>query len=554
MALNRKPKAAKPADCSVVSHPAPIGGVNARDGLANMPETDAVELVNWIPDSGGVRCRKGFREWATNLPSEVQSVMAYFSPATTYPAGTFLTSPTTMPGKLFAATKEGIYDITTSTDAPAASKLLAGSAYSGWFSSTMLTNTAGSFLLACSEDDGYLTYDGSTWLSVTMGAGATQIAGVDPSTFVHVLNWKRRAWFVQKNSTKAWYLPVDQLYGTAVAFDFGPLFKNGGHLSYLANWSIDAGEGIDDFLVAVSSNGDVAVYKGTDPSSGSTFGLVGMWTVGQIPVGRRAYAQYGGDLVLTSADGVFPISFVTRGGAQLLVASSSEYSSYIRAKLGPQIRKSFTYRGWDMFLHPSERLLLINIPDETQKGSQWAMNTTLNRWCRLQDIPVTCFGATGGYSFSGTADGRVLLLFSSFYDNVPYGESEGDPIYGIVQPAFSSFGTPAMSKLLTMLQLHFVGAAEPGVAVSVATDYGGVSFYTYPRVSVDGSSLWGTGRFDSAIWSAEGGRAFSGWIGVGAEGAALSPVVQTACVGDVILSSIDYQFRVLNQFGQRSQG
>lgn len=541
-------KKLRPAKVQVVTKAAPQGGINARDGLAAMAETDAVDLRNWIPDAGGVRCRKGWREWAKNLPSAVQSILTYFSPTTTYPTGTFLTAPTTMPGKLFAATKEGIYDITTATDAPVLSRSLANSALSGWFSSTMLTNVAGSFLLACSEDDGYFTYDGTNWLKVTAGAGATQISGADPATFVHVLNWKRRAWFVQKNTTKAWYLPTDQLYGNVTAFDFGPVFKQGGHLSYLANWTIDAGEGIDDFLVAVSSNGDVAVYKGTDPAGSGTFGLVGTWSVGQIPVGRRAYTQYGGDLLITSADGVMPISFVTRGGAQLLVASSSEYSSLIRAKIGPQLRASFTTRGWDMFVHPGERLMLISVPTDYQKDTQWAMNTTLNRWTMFQEIPATCFGATGGYAFTGTNDGRVTLLFSSFYDAVPYGTDEGSAIYGLIQPAFNSFSTPALDKVFTMIQPHFIGASQPGVVAQVSVNYTTTDLLQYPRYDVTNTSLWGSARWDFARWSAVGGRSFADWIGVGAVGASGAALLQTACVGDTVLASIDYQYLIGGPF------
>ena len=96
----------------VITRPAPIGGLNVRDGLAGMPDEDAVQLINWIPDSYGVRCRKGYREWATNLPGDsVQSIVAYFDASTAFPTGEYLEAPTEMPGTLFAATPDGIYDL-----------------------------------------------------------------------------------------------------------------------------------------------------------------------------------------------------------------------------------------------------------------------------------------------------------------------------------------------------------------------------------------------------------------------------------------------------------
>ena len=530
----------------VVARPAPIGGLNARDSLANMSEMDAVRLINWVPDSGGVRCRKGYREWAINFTGAVKSVFPYYSPTSGYPTGAFLTNPTTMPGTLFAATDNGIYDITSETSAPALSRALGGLTNSGWLSSTMLSNGAGSFLLVASEADGYFHYDGTVWTTVTMGAGAGQISGVNPNTFCHVNMWKRRAWFVQKNTMKAWYLPVDSIAGAASAIDFGPLFKKGGHLAYTANWTIDAGEGIDDFLVGVSSNGEIAVYKGSDPASASTFALVGTWQIGQIPTGRRGYCQYGGDLVLLGADGIYPISYVTRGGAGLLQASGQEYSSKIRALIGPALKQSFTEFGWDMLLHPTERLLVVNVPNvRGYKNAQFAMSTTLNQWAIFQDVPMQCFGSTGGYSFAGTPDGKVLLLYVDALDAVEFADrSSGNFIYGVVIPAFSNFKAPAQDKMFVMLRAHFLSSGTVGLDVSIAVNYALPDIQLYPSGGVDRSSRFDSARFNQNVWSGLNGIRSSEWVGVGAVGSVGAAVLQTAAIGDSVLSAIDYMYQV----------
>ena len=44
------------------SVPAPIGGWNARDSLANMSPTDAVEMVNFYPTPTDVTMRKGWTQ------------------------------------------------------------------------------------------------------------------------------------------------------------------------------------------------------------------------------------------------------------------------------------------------------------------------------------------------------------------------------------------------------------------------------------------------------------------------------------------------------------
>lgn len=538
---NRIIKRAFRASNVVKTFPAPVGGLNAWDPLAAMPPTDAISLINWIPDSFGVRARKGYKEWAINIPGalSVESIFPYFSSATAFAGGAFLTDPTTMPGKLFASTKDGIYDITDTTDAPALSQALSGASYAGWFSTAILTNIAGSYLLACSESDGYFQYNGTAWTKIT-----TEVTGVAAEDLVHVLLFKKRAWFVERDSTRAWYLAADAIQGAATVFDFGAQFKHGGHLSYLANWTIDAGEGIDDYLVAVSSNGDVVLYKGSDPASASTFGMVGSWFIGQIPVGRRAYTQYGGDLILLSAEGVFPLSFVTRGGATSLQASGKEYSSKIRSLIGADLRASFTERGWQMVVHPSERLLIVNTPDYgANRNSQYAMSTSLNEWCQFRNVPSYCMGSTAGYTFAGTSDGRVLLLFSSKYDAVPWGASTGTKISGIAHPAFSDFGAPVSQKQFVMVRPSFVSEEAPSVLMSMSVDFNPVdptgtpTFSSTPEGATWGSGIWGVSTWGGAL------KSYAEWSSVGAIGFSGALSMATICLGDTTMTSISYMLK-----------
>ena len=64
------------------SLPAPTGGWNTRDPLANMKPEYAVILDNWIPRAGYVELRKGDRVWCNNAPAPVESLMVYRGDAT----------------------------------------------------------------------------------------------------------------------------------------------------------------------------------------------------------------------------------------------------------------------------------------------------------------------------------------------------------------------------------------------------------------------------------------------------------------------------------------
>jgi hypothetical protein len=397
--------------------------------------------------------------------------------------------------------------------------------------------------MACSEADGYFTYDGAAWLRRVAGAGAGQINGVNPNNLVHVGVWKRRAWFVERNSTKAWYLATDAISGTATSFDFGPLFKKGGSLSFTANWTIDAGEGIDDFFVACSTNGEVAIYKGSDPASATTFSLQGVWYVGQVPVGRRGYSAYGGDLLIISTDGVCPLSEVTRGGSGLLTASNKEYSSKISILVGEALRASFTSNGWQLLLSPADRLLLCNIPNYgTQVNTQFALSTVVNQWTVLYGIDTLCYGTVGSYTFAGTYTGKVLLIFQDYSDNVAYGALSGEPIQGEVVTASSDFGLPAQVKNFTMLKANFVAPFDPGVTSDVICDYTDPGYQAPDATAGYLYTAWNVALWNSGVWGASAKSAYGDWMSVSGVGVSGAAHITTACVGDTILTRFDFMF------------
>ena len=127
------------------SIPAPIGGWNARDSLAQMAPTDAVQLVNFFPTPTDVTLRSGYSKYSTGISGEVDSLMNY--------AGT--TSQT-----LFAAAGTKIYNCNTST----ATEAFTGTT-NAKFQHVNFSNAAGNFLVACNGTDasdrliiGNLTY------------------------------------------------------------------------------------------------------------------------------------------------------------------------------------------------------------------------------------------------------------------------------------------------------------------------------------------------------------------------------------------------------------
>src|SRR5262245_6984489 len=305
LATPQNTRRAQPQLGSITPLAIPAKGLNARDSLSLMGPQYAISLVNVLCEPYGLRTRKGYTEWARNLSPgiPVGTMMSYY-PADTTPEATALpmrvkpislrlfTEPRVAAeppvGSLFAAVSGRIYDVTAGGFGPW-SPMPDVSGTSDFWTWINFQNLAGSFLVACNDDGGYAYFDGSSWTTPVLGSAPGEITGVDPAFFCYVVEHKKRLWFVEKESTSAWYLPVSQVTGVATEFNFGEQFRHGGHLVAVVSWTVDGGIGVDDYLVAVSSQGDIALYKGNDPdSSTGDFAIQGVWHLGALPAGRRS--------------------------------------------------------------------------------------------------------------------------------------------------------------------------------------------------------------------------------------------------------------------------
>ena len=271
-----------------VSLPAPIGGWNARDSLADMPATDAVYLVNWFPATTECILRSGYSQWATGITGTVETIMDYEGGSSS---------------KMFAIANGSVYDTTAQGAVGAA--VLTGLSNSRWQYCNVATS-GGNFLYMANGINTPYLYNGTTWTSIT-GASTPAITGVTTTTLNNPILFKTRVFFTQTGTLKTWYLPTTSVGGAAQSIDISQYAYKGGYVVQHATWTLDAGYGADDYYVIYTSKGQIVVFKGTDPSSASTWAMIGVWDLGA-PVGTRCMYKYGGDLLLLGTDGLTPMA------------------------------------------------------------------------------------------------------------------------------------------------------------------------------------------------------------------------------------------------------
>jgi hypothetical protein len=516
--MMRKKKANTAAKVDIKSIPAPIGGLNARDSIADMPETDAVILDNWFPTTTNIQVRNGYVTQNSNPVGWVETIMAYNGPTK----------------KLFSiATENKIRDVTSSLTGGSAAVTGLTNAR---FQYVNIATAGGNFLLAVNGADKLQGFDGTSWW--VDGDGTHDITGFDTATAIHVNLHKSRVWMTQKNTTKAYYLGLNSIAGAATAFDFGSLFQLGGYLMGMATWSINDGSGLDDYAVFVSSEGEVLIYKGYDPAFTSTWALAAHFRIGR-PIGRRFFVKDGADLVLITADGAVTLS-------KSVLSDRSKPQEAISYKISNLINNDvMTYNanfGWQPVLYPIGKKFIVNVPQtENVRQYQYVMNKINGAWCT--------FGFLAGSSPWNAA------CFEVFNDSLYFGgnngvfkcdtgsDDNGSNIVATAKPAFSYFNKRGLQKLFTMIKPYFFSPANVQALVALNVDFSDTApTSAVPATPGGGTPLWDVSPWDTTAWG--GSPSVSGvWQTVNGVGNAATCKIVVATKQPISLQAIDYVYQ-----------
>lgn len=466
--------------------PAPVGGWDAQSPIANMPPENAVILDNFIPRAGYVELRKGYLPWQTGLTIPVETVMVW-------------RSNQTEPDDIFAASGGNIYDVSNQNDAPVSVYTGAGNARWQWIN---FANDAGTFLYAVNGANDPVYYNGTSFASAVI-TGTAGVITLDPLTLIDVMDHKGRIFFVQNESLRVWYLAPNAIQGEANLLDLGPIFDKGGAILCQATWTLDGGSGADDLAVWVTTQGQVAVYQGLDPSDADNWALVGVYDLG-FPLSRRSLVKYGSDLTLITSDGVVPLSQALKldRAQENLVALTQRIQNAFQTA-ATQYRNNF---GWEMTLYQKGSLAICNVPvTELATSEQYVQNVQTGAWCRFTNINAYCWAVANDNIYFGGQDGVYLW-------DTGYADDEAT-ITADLKTAFNYFGSRGDLKKFEMLQPILRISSGVAPAVEVLTDFKEAIPTAVPTTIATNASKWDEALWDTAIWSA-GIETRDGWTSV----------------------------------------
>lgn len=458
--------------------PAPIGGWNTRDSLAGMKPIYAVMMDNFYPESSYISLRPGRLSWATGASGGIKTLVTYQGGAV---------------AQMFATTSTGFYDVTNSGAVGAA----VTTCTSPYWEFRNFSTSGGKFLTMVNSVDSYKIYDGTTWYAVTGVSTPFAVTGVATTDLTNIHAFKRRLWFTVKNSLSVWYLPINSVAGALTEFPLGPIFSEGGYVVAQFSWTFDGGDGPDDYLVTVTSEGEMALYSGTDP--GTDFALVGVYSVGR-PIGKRCFIKYGGDVLYLSKRGIFVLSKLL---LSVTIDRSIALSDLIDEAFRQYVIADASVFGWQTIIHPTKNALIVNVPFvEGSTSIQLVMNNISKAWCRFIGWSMDCMIDFGDELY-GASGNTVYQLWEGLDDS-------GTPIQATCQQAYVSLGRQCQVSM-TKPSMAYLGNLT--ILTSIDTDFQqfqGVeaSSQTYLNLS----SLWDSGLWDSAIWSASPAQINNNWL------------------------------------------
>lgn len=496
-----------------VAFPAPTGGWITNRNLAQpnqqgMPQGAEV-LENFFPTASAIILRRGSRKYA-ELGSQNERVTALFK----YVVGNNR--------KLFASTSSTIYDITVVTQAysysigldddwtmaleadPDADTIGQDSttgldvwtdALGGDWSTVQFTTTGGTFLVGVNGESGGFIFDGASFAPAEGGTPAITFPEGIPLTtadLCYVWAYKSRLWFLQKESLVAWYLDVDQIGGELTAFQLGSEFPRGGSLIIGQTWSLEGGAegGLSEQVVFITTEGEVAIYQGSNPEDANDWRKVGVYRIGA-PLGYKAIMRAGGDLLVGTNLGLVALSQAIQVDFAAIASTTVSYPIDVPWVEAVERRGG---NGWCCAIW-AEKQMAIVAPPVTDGSSPdvFVSNAKTGAWCNFTNWPVTCMETFNGRLLFGTNDGFVK-------DAMVGGTDDGALFTGAFLPLFSDAGSPSATKTGKMARATIRSASAIDERVFCRYDFDKALPPPPSAAPIPVGNEWNNAIWDQAIW------------------------------------------------------
>ena len=455
----------------------PVGGLNTRDTIDNLGPTDALSMINWVPEPGFVRSRKGYIEYTEGLVGPVEN-LAVFKKG--------------LVDILFACANGFITDI---SDPLSHIQYSGGNTSNRWNELQFIDR-----LIFMNGVDAALVYNSSAGPPTMTNLVVT--GGLDPTDISDGVVYKGRVFYQEINSSSMWYTQAGSFQGELTEFPLDTVLTRGGSIAHLMSWSLDTGAGMDDMLVIMMDTGETLVYQGDDPDDVLGFELNQKYEL-PAPIADKATGRMASEQIVATRDGYINLSSAIR---EKNVSDYSVFSSKILRTAKDAVNFYGDNYGWDVVFYPRGNYLLINVPVfENIQYVQHVLNTRNGMWTTFNGWPSINYAVWEDNLFFGTPDGKVMQADFGTSDDGEYIECSFITAFSY----YDNMQTRKKAKSLTLFSNHNNPAH---ITIGMGADFRPPVDKTVILPEETTGSDWastpssvGQAEFDVANWATPGG-------------------------------------------------
>lgn len=462
----RSPRAPRRQVSRIQNFPPPVGGWVSDVNAVGAGAATAIILENIVPKQNRAFVRNGSKT-VCQLSAAVET-LADFDNGTVQ--------------ILVAAAGSEVYTVPVDANNSLVNADSIGDSFSnGRWQTVMMSNGADEIsLVMVNGADGIWHFDGVNFDEAP--------ASASNPTVDNVTSFKSRLWFTKLNDATVYYGEVLSTSPTTLTpFPIGPLLRNGGEIIAINSLSMDGGSGPDDYLVCISSRGEIVVFSGVDPAT--DFQLVGIFKAAK-PLSRRCLVKSGSDLVYYGSNGPQLLTrlFSTADGLETLALP-------IRTEFEDVMYTNADMFGWDLISYPKRGWLLFNVPQQANRISdQFVVNLESQAWFRIKGWNAASWVTHEAKLYFGGFDGKIKVTDVGSSD-------DGDPINFDFLQSWQEFSTPSRKKF-NMAQVTVQAETAPDILVDMNVDFAKTDPKSRPSFGSPAvSSPWDTSPWNASPWS-----------------------------------------------------
>lgn len=405
---------------------APVLGWRTDLPEDQMPPGTALIFDNLISDGTTVKSRGGYAEFKDTTTGQAVDTLALYTYQTT--------------SQLIAISNGTFYNVTGTV-----TSLGSGFSLSNW-QWTQHNN----FTVFVNGTDTPQKWDGTTLT-------AWAPTGITPSEVINLATYKERLFGVLKNSLTFVYGAPQAVEGAWLSFPLDSIAERGGVLLAIGTYSTDTGSGPDDYLCFFTSNGEMIVYTGVDPSAPASWSLIGVYALPR-PIGVRCYTKPRNSTgVVITEHGYVTLDEIATNVPNVQRKGRAVENAAVAAH--DRFESVF---GWEVADYSHGNLTLCNVPDGVGASdyNQFAVQGS-GAWSRFTNMNARTWQEFEDKMYFGGLDGKVYQALTGFQDGTANLEFD-------VKTAYEYFGNRAQLK--TFLQVRPVYRSLGQLPISVDFD------------------------------------------------------------------------------------